>query len=76
MLLKESGFAPTNPPEWIAKLRPQALLLSVAAGDQDGRPDRKTIEAIQGYPLLRTDQDRWIELTTDGEQLWVEMERR
>jgi hypothetical protein len=32
-------------------------------------PSRETLE---GYTLLRTDQNGWIELSTDGEQMWVE----
>ena len=32
--------------------------------------------ALVGYTLLRTDQNGWIELATDGEQLWVEVERK
>jgi hypothetical protein len=50
-------------------------LLSVAAGDEQGRPDAKTLEALEGYQLLRTDQNGWIEVSTDGERLWVEVER-
>jgi competence protein ComEC len=76
LLLADSGYAPANPPEWIAKLSPQVILLSVAAGDREGRPDPETLEAVRGYTLLRTDHNGWIELTTDGEQLWVEVERR
>jgi len=30
LLLAESGYAPVNPREWIEKLRPQVVLLSVA----------------------------------------------
>jgi beta-lactamase superfamily II metal-dependent hydrolase len=51
------------------------VLLSVAAGDTQGRPDPQVLEAVQGRTLLRTDQNGWIELTTDGEQMWVEVER-
>ena len=58
LLLADCGAADLNPPDWIEKLRPQAL------------------EALQGYTLLRTDRNGWIELSTDGEQLWVEVERR
>ncbi len=57
-------------------LSPQVVLLSVAAGDREGRPDPETLEAVDGYTLLRTDQNGWIELTTDGDRLWVEVERR
>jgi hypothetical protein len=34
------------------------------------------IEALDGYTLLRTDRNGWIHLTTDGEQMWVEVENR
>jgi beta-lactamase superfamily II metal-dependent hydrolase len=76
LLLAESGYTPANPPEWIEKLRPQVVLLSVAAGDREGRPDAETLEAVEGFTLLRTDRNGWIEITTDGEQMWVEVERR
>lgn len=74
-LLADSGYAPSNPPEWIEKLHPQVTLLSVAAGDREGRPDPDVLDALKDYTLLRTDRDGWIELTTDGEQLWVEVEK-
>jgi hypothetical protein len=47
-----------------------------AAGDREGRPDPEALEAVEGHILLRTDQDGWIELISDGEQLWVEVEKR
>ena len=66
-LLRTAGsYAPLNPPEWVARWRPQVVLLSVAAGDQYGRPEAETLEALEGYTLLRTDQNGWIELTTLG----------
>ena len=46
------------------------------AGDREGLPSPETLEALEGYTLLRTDRNGWIELTTDGEQMWVEVERR
>lgn len=76
LLLAESGYAPLNPGEWIEHLAPRVVLLSVAAGDQEGFPSPETLDAVQGYPLLRTDKNGWIELTTDGEQTWVEVERK
>jgi len=76
LLLAESGYAPANPPEWIARLRPQVILLSVGAGDKRNMPDPETLQAVEGYTILRTDQHGWIELSTDGEQKWVEVERQ
>jgi len=48
----------------------------VSAADYDGLPSSETLEALQGYTVLRTDRDGWIELTTDGEQMWVEVEKK
>lgn len=74
LLIADSGYAPINPPEWFANLNPQLIILSVAAGDPDGLPHEGTLEAIEDYPLLRTDYNGWIEVTTDGTEMWVEAE--
>lgn len=76
VLLADSGYAPLNPPEWLAHLNPQVTLLSVALDDRDGLPDQEALAAAQEYNLLRTDQNGWIGLSTDGEKLWVEVERK
>jgi competence protein ComEC len=76
LLLPESGYAPLCPPGWVRRLDPQVVLLSVAAGDREGRPSPETLEAVEDYTLLRTDRNGWIELSTDGEQMWVEVEGR
>jgi competence protein ComEC len=73
LLFAESGSAELNPLEWMEKLRPQVALLSLAPGEQ---PAPEVIEALDGYTLLRTDRNGWIHLTTDGEQMWVEVENR
>ena len=75
LLLAENGYAPANPPEWITNLNPQVVLLSVSARDGEGRPSAETLESLQGYTLLRTDRNGWIELSTDGERMWVEAAR-
>jgi competence protein ComEC len=76
LLLADGGYAPLNPPEWIDRWQPQVALLSVAADDNNGRPDSEVIQAVYGYNLLRTDQNGWIHLSTDGESMWVEVERK
>jgi competence protein ComEC len=76
LLLGDSGYSPINPTEWISNLNPQLMILSVAAGDQDGLPDQETLEAIEGYSLLRTDYNGWIKVTTDGAKMWVEVEKQ
>jgi competence protein ComEC len=76
LLLADNGYAPSNPKEWIDNLSPEILLLSVSGNDGSGMPSRETLEAIEGYTLLRTNQNGWIELSTDGERMWVEAEGR
>jgi len=76
LLIADSGYAPINPPEWFANLNPQLIVLSVAAGDPDGLPHEGTLNAIEDYPLLRTDYNGWIEVTTDGEEMWVKVEKQ
>jgi len=76
LLIADSGYAPINPPEWIANLNPQLIILDVAAGDPDGLPHEGTLEVIKDYPLLRTDYNGWIEVTTDGTEMWVQAEKQ
>jgi competence protein ComEC len=76
LLLAESGYAPVNPPELLEQLHPQVALLSVAPADRTGLPSPETIQALEGYNIERTDQNGWIELTTDGKQMWVEVEKK
>ena len=76
LLLADSGYAPLNPPQWIDRWQPGIILLSVAADDEDGRPDTEVLQALNGYNLLRTDQNGWIHLSTDGEQMWLEVQKK
>jgi competence protein ComEC len=74
--LADSGYAVSNPPGWFANLNPELVLLSVSAADENGMPDSEVLEALKDYELLRTDQNGWVEITTDGEQMWVNVERK
>lgn len=75
LLLADAGYAPLNTEELIANLQPQVVLLSVSLKDATGLPSPEALQAVEGYTLLRTDRNGWIELTTDGEQMWVEAEK-
>jgi beta-lactamase superfamily II metal-dependent hydrolase len=76
LLLAQSGYAPLTPPGWLQNLNPQLVVISVAAGDKDGLPDSETLKALEGFSVLRTDLNGWIEVTTDGKQMWVSAERQ
>jgi beta-lactamase superfamily II metal-dependent hydrolase len=51
------------------------VVLSVSAADPNGLPDSDVLETVKDYPLLRTDQNGWIEISTNGTQMWVNVER-
>jgi beta-lactamase superfamily II metal-dependent hydrolase len=38
-------------------------------------PNSDVLETLKDYALLRTDQNGWIEISTDGVQMWVNVER-
>ena len=76
LLISESGYAPSNPPEWLANLKPQVAILSVAAGDPDGLPAVDVIKAFDNYNLIRTDRRGWIDLASNGQQLWITSEHK
>jgi beta-lactamase superfamily II metal-dependent hydrolase len=50
-------------------------MISVEAGNSRGLPSPTVLEALEGTTVLRTDLHGWVELTSDGEHLWVEVER-
>ncbi|MCS6993804.1 MAG: ComEC/Rec2 family competence protein [Anaerolineales bacterium] len=76
IVLAESGYNPSNPAAWLRNLQPEMILLSVAAGDFDGRPSPDLLETLKGANLLRTDWMGWVELVTDGQDVWVGVERK
>lgn len=75
LLLADSGYAPSNPPDIFENLNPQLVVLSVSAGDPDGLPAQEVLDALEGYSMLRTDRSGWITVITDGNEMRVEVER-
>jgi competence protein ComEC len=76
LLLSQSGYAPLAPPALIQNLNPQLVVISVAAGDRNGLPDKEALDALEGYSVLRTDLNGAIDVMTDGSQMWVSAERQ
>ena len=74
--LAQSGYAPLSPKTWIDNLNPRVVVISVAPGDPDGRPDQETLDALASRSILRTDVNGWVDLATDGAQMWVTVERQ
>ncbi len=74
--LADSGSAALTPPEWIDNLNPRLVVIDVAAGDPNKRPDKATLEVLAGRSVLRTDVNGWIDVSSDGTQMWVEVQRQ
>ena len=75
LLLADNGYQSSNPVSRINYLNPQVILLSVGIKDSQGLPDRGLIDRLAGYSLLRTDQHGNIHITTDGSQMWIQVEK-
>jgi competence protein ComEC len=75
ILLADGGNQDVNPPEWLSQLQPQLAVISVDAGNLRDLPSEEVLRSLGGITFLRTDIHGWIHLETDGEGLWVEVER-
>lgn len=75
LLLADNGYQSSNPSLWINNLHPRLVLLSVGIKDNRGLPNRGLIDRLAGYSLLRTDQYGTIHLISDGEKIWVKVDR-
>jgi len=59
-------------------MNPKLVVISVGADDRFGHPSPQVLgrlEALVGEErILRTDENGTIEVATDGERVWIEME--
>jgi beta-lactamase superfamily II metal-dependent hydrolase len=74
VLLADGGYEGVNPTAWLSELNPLVAMISVEAGNPDGLPSPEVLLELEGRSVMRTDRHGWIDLTTDGERLWVEVE--
>lgn len=75
LLLADSGYGPSNPPDMIENLNPELTVLSVSAGDPNGLPAPEVLDSLEGHSYLRTDRSGWITIITNGSSMRVEVER-
>ncbi|MCC7209675.1 MAG: ComEC/Rec2 family competence protein [Anaerolineae bacterium] len=69
--LPSNGAASANPPEFLARLRPQVAVVFAEAGNRAAMPAESVVRALGETPLFRTDYDGTVEIATDGRQLWI-----
>lgn len=74
-LLPDGGSELVNPREFLVRIDPELVLISVGAGNSRGLPSEAVLRALEGRSILRTDLNGTIDLTTDGERMWVGIER-
>ncbi len=74
--LADNGYAPSNPSDWLANLDPQLFILSVAPSDPNGLPDPALIQSLAGTNLLRTDTNGWVDLSSDGQKMWITVQHK
>ncbi len=75
VLLPGGGYAAVNPDEWLTHLNPGVILLSLRTGEIPAELPKSISSPLQNRSILRTDINGTIDLTTDGSNLWIEVER-
>ena len=73
------GSDTSTTPEFLAVVNPQLAVISVGADNKFGHPTPEVMERLEDRigveNIYRTDEQRTIEFITDGERLWVRVER-
>jgi len=73
------GSATSTTPEFLAVVNPQLAVISVGADNKFGHPSDEVMDRLSQRlgeeNIYRTDKRGTIELITDGERLWVRVER-
>jgi competence protein ComEC len=75
MQLPSNGAQNATPPELLASVRPQVAVVIAEAGNRSAMPADPVIEALGATRLYRTDRDGSVEISTDGQQLWISTQR-
>ena len=67
------GSRDADLPAFVSAVRPQLAILSVGPNNRYGHPHAEVLQRYRSLniPLLRTDRDGTVTLTTDGVLLWI-----
>ena len=69
------GGATSSSSAFLRAVRPAVAVVSVGEDNRFGHPSAAALDRLSGALLLRTDQHGTVRLSTDGERLWVAVER-
>ena len=70
------GGADATGDAFLAAVRPAVAVISVGEDNWFGHPSPQVLERLASTLVLRTDLNGRVRLSTDGQRLWVEVERR
>jgi competence protein ComEC len=64
-------------PRFLEAVNPQLAVIQVGADNKFGHPDPTTLDRLEEHDVtvLRTDQNGTVEVVSDGEKYWIEIER-
>lgn len=60
---------------FIEAVNPQWAVIQVGEGNEYGHPHPSALNRLAGRSILRTDINGRVEMSSDGKQVWVELER-
>jgi competence protein ComEC len=73
------GSDTSTTPGFLAVVDPRAAVICCGADNRHGHPDAAVLQRLEGRAgmgnVYRTDKDGTIDFVTDGERLWVEVEK-
>jgi competence protein ComEC len=73
------GSKTSTTPQFLAAVDPEVAVISAGADNPFGHPSPEVMGRLEDRlgedKVYRTDKDGTIEFITDGEKLWVEMEK-
>lgn len=73
------GSNTSTTPQFLSVVNPQAAVISMSANNKFGHPSDEVMERLEAKlgseSIFRTDEHGTIEFITDGERLWVRVER-
>jgi competence protein ComEC len=69
------GSATSTSAHFLAAVDPQVAVISVGGDNLFGHPSDEILARLNGVSVYRTDKKGTITFTTDGQRLWVEVER-
>jgi competence protein ComEC len=70
LLLTDAGYLPLNPPEWIANLSP-TMVWSTSSDDAISNEILNLVPTV-----FQTNENGWLQVTTDGDHMWFEVAHR